>query len=139
MSKKVYQYNLKELSSVASDILSSLKDERIWTFTGDLGSGKTTFIKEIVALLGSKDLVSSPTYTIANQYIYPQGKVYHIDAYRIDNDEEAFNAGIEEMIYSGDYVFIEWPEKIIDLIPQEAVKIVITSHDNNRILELHTY
>ncbi|MCO5230531.1 MAG: tRNA (adenosine(37)-N6)-threonylcarbamoyltransferase complex ATPase subunit type 1 TsaE [Chitinophagales bacterium] len=136
--QKKYQYQLIELNTVASDILSIMGNNKVWTFTGDLGAGKTTLIKEIVSILGSQDLVSSPTYTIANQYIYPQGKIYHIDAYRIDNEEEAYNAGIEEMIYSGEYTFIEWPEKISNLIPNEAVNIHISSHADNRILEIHT-
>ena len=104
MQIKEYQYDLKGLNEVAKDLIRFAENTKVWTFTGELGAGKTTLIKELATLLGSSDTISSPTYTIVNQYIHSKGNIFHIDAYRLKDEEEAFQAGIEEIIDSGDFV-----------------------------------
>lgn len=134
--RKTYEYNLSDLRSVADDIIKNAGDIRVWTFTGDLGAGKTTLIKSLASVLGSTDTVSSPTYTIVNQYVYPDGNIYHIDAYRIEDDEEAFDIGLEDIIHSDEYVWIEWPQKIEHFIPEQSVSIEISILNEGRILDL---
>ena len=134
MQIKEYQYDLKGLNEVAKDLIRFAENTKVWTFTGELGAGKTTLIKELATLLGSSDTISSPTYTIVNQYIHPKGNIFHIDAYRLKDEEEAFQAGIEEIIDSGDFVWIEWPQKIENLLPEKILDIQITVHPQYRIL-----
>ena len=131
---KDYHYDLKDLQDVAKDLILFAENTKIWTFTGDLGAGKTTLIKELASLLGSTDIISSPTYTIVNQYLLPNGNIYHIDAYRLEDEEEAFQAGIEEIIDSGHFVWIEWPQKIENLLPEKILDIQIFVHPENRTL-----
>jgi tRNA threonylcarbamoyladenosine biosynthesis protein TsaE len=131
---KDYHYELKDLQDVAKDLILFAENTKIWTFTGDLGAGKTTLIKELASLLGSTDIISSPTYTIVNQYLLPNGNIYHIDAYRLEDEEEAFQAGIEEIIDSGHFVWIEWPQKIENLLPEKILDIQIFVHPENRTL-----
>lgn len=131
---KDYHYKLKDLQDVAKDLILFAENTKIWTFTGDLGAGKTTLIKELASLLGSTDIISSPTYTIVNQYLLPNGNIYHIDAYRLEDEEEAFQAGIEEIIDSGHFVWIEWPQKIENLLPEKILDIQIFVHPENRTL-----
>lgn len=135
MRCKDYRYELKDLQEVAKDLILFAENIKTWTFTGELGAGKTTLIKEIAAQLGSIDTVSSPTYTIVNQYLYPDGIIFHIDAYRLEDEEEAFQAGIEEIIDSGDFVWIEWPQKIKNLLPEQILDIQITVHPEYRTLK----
>lgn len=134
MHCKDYRYELKDLQDLAKDLILLAEDIKVWTFTGELGAGKTTLIKEIALQLGSSDTISSPTYTLVNQYLYPQGNIFHIDAYRLEDEEEAFHAGIEEIINSGDFVWIEWPQKIENLLPLEILEIEIIVHPEYRTL-----
>lgn len=134
--RKSYQYTLNDLGAVAQDIIQIAGDRKVWTFTGDLGAGKTTLIKEIASRLGSEDTVSSPTYTIVNQYVYPKGNIFHIDAYRLEDEEEAFNIGIEDIIDSGDYVWIEWPQKIESFLPDSIVSFRFSIYPDSRTLDL---
>jgi len=128
-------YRENQLAEIAGQLLNKAGDIKVWTFTGNLGAGKTTLIKEICRQLGSRDTVTSPTYAIANQYLSEQGDIYHIDAYRLDDEEEAFDAGVDEMIHSGAYCFIEWPKKISHLLPEHYLSIDIQTDNDLRILE----
>ena len=103
-----------------------------------MGAGKTTVIKAICSLLGARDIVSSPTFTLVNEYLTKEGEtLYHIDFYRIKTISEVLDFGIEEYFSSGSYCFMEWPEMIGDLLPQESVKIRITvESDNSRTFEV---
>ena len=102
-----------ELRNVADAIIQNLDGRSIVAFYGQMGAGKTTLIREIVALLGSEDVVTSPTFALVNQYSTADGDaVYHFDFYRINKLEEAFDLGYEEYFYSGDLCLIEWSEKI---------------------------
>lgn len=115
-----------ELEKTAQKLLAEFKNNRVFVFSGILGSGKTTFIKYICKVLGVKVGISSPTFSLVNEYEYTNGNVaYHFDFYRIKNIQEAYDIGYEEYFYSGKYCFIEWPEKIPGLIPTDAIEIKI--------------
>ncbi|WP_293913045.1 MULTISPECIES: tRNA (adenosine(37)-N6)-threonylcarbamoyltransferase complex ATPase subunit type 1 TsaE [unclassified Sphingobacterium] len=128
---KLHVQNLSELPGAASELLSVFADTRVFLLYGSMGAGKTTFVKAICEQLGVTDSTSSPTFSIVNQYSYPQGNVYHFDFYRIKDEQEAFDMGYEEYFYSGDYCFIEWPEKIPNLLPEEAKAIYIEAIDEH--------
>lgn len=123
MNVKVKQ--LSELPKVAATLLNSFPSNRVFLFFGEMGAGKTTFIKEICNELGVKDKVSSPSYSIVNEYQVPGGQLYHFDFYRLKNETEALDMGYEEYFYNGDYCLVEWPEKITSLWPLQFVKVKI--------------
>ena len=112
-------------------------DTKIFLFYGDMGAGKTTFIKSICQKLGVDDTVSSPTFSIVNEYASPAGPVFHFDFYRLKTETEAMDLGFEEYLYSGNYCFIEWPEKVPNLLPDHAVNVRITiTGDQERQLKI---
>lgn len=114
------------LSFVAKNLLMAAGSCKVWLLKGEMGSGKTTLIKELCLQLGVTDTVSSPTFTILNEYHSNEaGPVYHFDFYRLKSETEAYDFGYEEYFYSGNFCFIEWPEKIPSLIPDQTVEIVI--------------
>ena len=115
----------EELNPVAAQIIAFAADTRIFLFYGDMGAGKTTLIKAICRELGVKDNVASPTFAIVNEYAAPAGKAFHFDFYRLKNQTEALDMGAEEYFYSGNYCFIEWPEKIPDILPEHFIRVNI--------------
>lgn len=117
---------LDELPGVAEEIAKHAGEIKVWLFEGEMGSGKTTLIKEVCRCLQVEDAMSSPTFSIVNEYATPGGKVYHFDFYRLKNEREAFDIGAEEYFYSGYPCFVEWPDKIPSLIPMTYGKVVIT-------------
>lgn len=124
-----------ELFEAASEILRFDPQMRCFLFHGEMGSGKTTLIKQLSRQLGVADTVSSPTYSIVNEYRGSAGIVYHFDFYRIKSQSEAFDIGFEEYVASGHYCFIEWPEMIPDLFPEEYIKVSIQATESGtRIL-----
>jgi tRNA threonylcarbamoyladenosine biosynthesis protein TsaE len=121
---KIEINQLSDLQTAAVDLLRFSEENTIFVFEGEMGAGKTTFIKAICASLGIDDLVSSPTFSIVNEYESRTGNVvYHFDFYRIKNLNEAYDIGYEEYFYSGNICLIEWPEKIADLLPENYVRI----------------
>lgn len=126
-------YNLNEIKRVAKEFLETLNKYTVIAFHGDLGAGKTTFIKAVCQQLAVIDNISSPTFSIINQYTTSDDKIiYHMDLYRIKSNEEAIHAGIEECIYSGNACFIEWPEKI-SFLPEETLHVFFeTVNDTER-------
>jgi tRNA threonylcarbamoyladenosine biosynthesis protein TsaE len=119
-------HSLFELEKCASQLLHFSKERKVFAFFGVMGSGKTTFIKEICKQLNVTDSVSSPTFSLMNEYMVLNGKsVFHFDFYRIKNEKEAVDIGCEEYFYSGHYCFVEWSEKILNLLPNEIVRIAI--------------
>lgn len=118
-------YNEKEIEIAANFLFSNIQSQKILLLYGEMGAGKTTFIKAFCAVLGVEDNVSSPTFSIVNEYKYPQGTVYHFDFYRLKNQLEALDIGLEEYFDSGEYCLIEWPEKIPDLLPENYLKILL--------------
>lgn len=117
---------VEDLKPLAIQVLVRFPHVRVFTFNAPMGAGKTTFIKEIATALGVQENMSSPTYAIVNQYQTNIGDVvYHMDLYRLENIDEALEIGIEEYLYSGHYVFIEWPAIINKLLPTEYINITI--------------
>ena len=118
-------YGLSQIEIAAKEFIRFLDGNNVVAFHGNLGAGKTTFIQAVCHQLGVKENVSSPTFSIINQYTTPANKtIFHIDLYRVKDDEEAFNAGVEECIYSGNLCFIEWPERI-SFLPDGTLHVFI--------------
>ena len=119
------RYSLNELSIVAKEVLANSK-YKIVLFYGEMGSGKTTLIKEIVKQLNVSDNVSSPTFSLVNEY-YTQNNesVFHFDFYRIEDETEALDMGVEEYFYSDNWCLIEWPNKVENLLPLKSTIITI--------------
>lgn len=128
-------HGLEQVPVVAEKILQVWGNHRIFAIYGDLGAGKTTLVKAMCMLLGTGDVVKSPTFAIVNEYEHKSGSIYHFDFYRIENLEEVFDLGYEEYFYSGEYCFIEWPGLIEPLIPEGAVEVRIetTGPEDRRI------
>ncbi len=124
-----FTYTQNEISKIAEALLKDAAS-KTFLFYGEMGVGKTTLIKEMVKQLGVQDSSSSPTFSIVNEYDTPLGTVYHFDFYRINNIAEAYDIGIEDYLYNGDYIFIEWPEKVKDLLPQGVNTLVINKNKN---------
>lgn len=109
-----------ELDNVSKALLKDLKKKAVVAFYGELGAGKTSLIKSICRQMGSDDIVTSPSFSLINEYIdRNHHTIYHFDFYRIESIEEIYDFGYEEYFYSGDYCFIEWPERIESLLPTD--------------------
>jgi len=118
-------YSLKNLSDVALEIITSAKNKTL-LFYGQMGVGKTTLIKEICKQLGVLDNISSPTFSLVNEYeTSKKEKVFHFDFYRIEDETEALDMGVEEYFYSDNWCFIEWPNKVENLLPLKSTMITI--------------
>lgn len=126
--------NKSDLLPAAEKLLAAYPNRRIFAFYGKMGAGKTTFIKVISSVLGSIDIVQSPSFAIINEYKTSKGEsIFHFDFYRIKKTEEVFDIGYEDYIYSGAYCFIEWPELVGDLLPDDTVRIKIEGEDQRQI------
>ena len=137
MTIKIVSENLQELPYVAKEILRCSYPHKKFLFYADMGVGKTTLIKELSLQLGVKDIVSSPTFSIVNEYVISMNeKVYHFDFYRLRDEQEAYDMGYEEYFYGDDYCFVEWPEKIPNLIEDDMVKINMQLNGNKRDIEI---
>jgi tRNA threonylcarbamoyladenosine biosynthesis protein TsaE len=128
--------SVSDLYPAASEIINFSANSRIFLFYGEMGAGKTTLIKALCECLGTNEPITSPTFSIVNEYIGAKNKIYHFDFYRLKNQTEALDMGCEEYFYSGAYCFIEWPEKIPDLLPEHyiAIKINITGENSRQII-----
>ena len=125
-------YSLKEISQIAEKIITSAAYKTL-LFYGEMGVGKTTLIKEICKQLGVEDVAHSPTFSLVNEYQTSNGEiVYHFDFYRIENEEEAYDMGIEDYLYSNNWCVIEWPENVENLLPLETVAIHISLLENGK-------
>lgn len=130
----------EELPQIAKNIFSFANQVKVWLFVGDLGAGKTTLIKELCKILGVIDEVASPSFSIINEYLANLNTVYHFDFYRLKNVDEAVNIGVGDYFYSGNYCFIEWPQKVESILPEELLMIHIEGLDNeNRVFKLTKY
>ena len=124
MSNSIH-YKLKDLSRTARIVLNQIKTKNI-LFNGDMGSGKTTLISALVKELGGNDLTSSPTFSIVNEYEIPNDIVYHFDFYRSNDLHEALDMGIEDYFESKHWNFIEWPDKVYDLLHEHVTQLDIS-------------
>lgn len=128
--------DIKRISEAARQFVSLIGNHRVFAFYGSMGAGKTTFIKAICEELGVKDVITSPTFAIVNEYSLPLqsegdgASLFHFDFYRIKKMEEVYDMGYEEYFYSGALCFIEWPELIEELLPDDAVKVNITEQED---------
>jgi len=131
-------HNISEIPAVAQQFLEDYGHNKVFAFKGEMGAGKTTFISGLLSAMGILELEGSPTYSLVNVYQSLMfGKIYHFDVYRLKNELEAFDIGIEEMLYSGGICFIEWPEKIINLLPDNTIWVYIRElDDNSRIITI---
>jgi len=137
MSKTLFAENLEQLNSIAKQILDYTSTHKKFAFYGEMGVGKTTLIKALSLQLGVTDVVSSPTFSIVNEYNADENiKVYHFDFYRIEDEEEAYDMGYEEYFFSSAYCFIEWAEKIPNLIEDDMVQIKMSVAGNTRKIEV---
>jgi tRNA threonylcarbamoyladenosine biosynthesis protein TsaE len=131
-------FKIADINSVAKEILQTI-DSKVLLFYGELGVGKTTLIGEIVKELGGSSDVSSPTFSIVNEYEVKEGLVFHFDFFRIKNEEEVYDIGFEEYLDSDNWIFMEWPEKIASLLPDHVNEIHLEKEqENSRIIKLKT-
>ncbi len=129
--------SLEKISEAAREFVSAMGDARVFAFYGQMGAGKTTFIKAVCEELGVADTITSPTFAIVNEYTAALGPIYHFDFYRIKKLEEVYDMGYEDYFYSGALCLIEWPELIEELLPEDAVRVTIEEEaDGTRIIEL---
>jgi tRNA threonylcarbamoyladenosine biosynthesis protein TsaE len=136
-----HEVTLTDLNAVAKTFIEKAGNSKVWLFYGEMGSGKTTFIKIVCSQLGVSDTMSSPTFSMINEYLtQAHTKIFHFDFYRIKSEAEAYDIGTEEYFYSGNYCFVEWPEKIPSLIPVERAEVHIQSEDpTHRTLALSVH
>lgn len=130
--------SLENIAEAAKKFLAEAGDRRVFAFHGGMGAGKTTFIKALCSELGVTEVVASPTFAIVNEYMAQNGEpVYHFDLYRVKTMDEACDFGCEDYFYSGNYCFIEWPELVEPLLPDDTVDVCITVDDEgHRAVEL---
>jgi tRNA threonylcarbamoyladenosine biosynthesis protein TsaE len=127
--------DISGLPAITKKLLAGFPDKKTFAFYGQMGAGKTTFIKALCEALGVKNTVSSPTFSIVNEYLSEKGeKIFHFDFYRINSEAEAYDMGYEDYFYSNAYCFIEWPERIAELLPPDFVRVNITVKDEIRTI-----
>ena len=124
-------FHLEEIKTAASQFWRQFPTERVFAFHGEMGAGKTTFIHALCALKGVKDTVGSPTFSIINEYRYTGGTIYHIDLYRLKDEEEALRAGVEDVLYSGELCLVEWPDRAPGIFPPGTVGLLIRAIDRD--------
>jgi len=130
---------ISQLPEAAARLIEICRDENLWVFKGRMGAGKTTIIKEIAAQFGITDPVSSPTFSIVNEYHdSKENPYYHFDFYRVEDSAEALDIGVDEYFYSGHYCWIEWAEKIAEYIPGDFALIDIAANESEeRIITIN--
>lgn len=126
-------FTIDTIKEVCSKVLDHGKAHKVWAFYGDMGAGKTTFIHQLCESLGVTSSISSPTYAIINEYESSSGEIiYHMDWYRLKNEQEAVEAGVEDCLYSGRQCFVEWPEKAEAILPADHFKLLLETIDFNK-------
>ena len=127
--------DVSEIDVAAKKFVAAMGDRKVFAFYGKMGAGKTTFIKAVCEELGVQDVINSPTFAIVNEYVDGEGEpIYHFDFYRIKNQQEALDIGYEDYVYSGNVCFMEWPELIENLLPDDAVKVTIEEEEEGRLV-----
>ena len=128
--------SLEHINDAAREFVDAMGGNKVFAFYGKMGAGKTTFIKAVCEVLGVTDVINSPTFAIVNEYLDGNEKpIYHFDFYRIKKEEEVYDMGYEDYVYSGNLCFMEWTELIEDLLPEDAVKVTIEEReDGSRVV-----
>jgi len=134
--KEIILNQLSQLSQIATQLLKLAGEKKVFLFEAPMGAGKTTIIKALCKELGVTEPITSPTFSIVNEYIGEGGPIYHFDFYRLKDEQEAYDLGYEEYFYSGNYCFVEWPQKIDSLLPKDAFLIQIELSDQTRLLKI---
>lgn len=135
---KIVIDNIENIHNAAREFVAGIGDRKVFAFYGKMGAGKTTFIKAVCEELGVSDVITSPTFAIVNEYESETQAltIYHFDFYRIKKLEEVYDMGYEDYFYGGGLCFIEWPELIEELLPEDAVKVTIAEQeDGSRVVE----
>ncbi len=133
--KELIAHNLDDIPFVAKEILETIGNRKVIAFYAEMGSGKTTLISAVLRAMGIESPEGSPTYSLVNSYDSPYyGDVMHFDVYRLNSIEEALDAGVEELLYSGAICFVEWAEIIEPLLPEDVVKVRIVLNENGERL-----
>jgi len=122
-------YTLPEIDGLARVFWESFPDKKIYAVKGNMGAGKTSFIRALCSAKNVRETVGSPTFSIINEYAYPGGKIYHIDLYRLRDEEEALRAGVEDVLYSGELCLVEWPDRAPGIFPPATVELDIKPID----------
>lgn len=126
-----YTFSLENITDAAKAFVNDIGEDRVFAFEGEMGAGKTTFISEVCRQLGVSDDSGSPTFSIVNEYRDSKGNpIYHFDFYRLESPAEALDMGAEDYFYSGHLSLIEWPDRIGDILPEEAVIVRISVNDD---------
>ncbi|MEN9918489.1 MAG: tRNA ((37)-N6)-threonylcarbamoyltransferase complex ATPase subunit type 1 TsaE [Bacteroidota bacterium] len=130
--------SLDTINDTALEFIKQMGNYTVFAFHGEMGAGKTTFIKAICETLGVEDVINSPTFAIVNEYRSQSGElIYHFDFYRIKNEEEAFDFGYEDYFFSGSLCFVEWPERVESLLPTDTIHVYITeTNEGIRTVEM---
>ena len=133
------KFTLDTIDEAATNFLAVTTNYKVFALNGEMGAGKTTFVHAVCAAAGVVDNISSPTFSIINEYITSAGKIiYHIDLYRLKDEEEAMQAGIEDCLFSGNTCFVEWPQKAPGIFPEQTLQLTLSLIDaNTRILEIN--
>ncbi len=126
-----FTFTLNEIDAAARKFCDLSKDATVFAFRGEMGAGKTTFITAVCHSLGVKDVMGSPTFSIINEYSHEAGSIYHIDMYRLKDEDEAIQAGVEDVLYSGELCFVEWPDRAASIFPADTIWIELEVIDTN--------
>src|ERR1700749_220988 len=122
-------FHLQEILPCAEKLWQQYPLQKVFAFHGGMGAGKTTFIHALCEVRGVTDTVGSPTFSIINEYSSPGGKIFHIDLYRLKDEEEALRAGVEDVLYSSEICLVEWPDRAPGIFPPETVDLQIEALD----------
>jgi len=126
-----WTFTLSEIDKIARIFWESFPAKKIYAFQGNMGAGKTSFISALCRVKNVKETVGSPTFSIINEYSYPAGIIYHLDLYRLRDEEEAIKAGVEDCLYSGEICLVEWPDRAPGIFPEESLGIFFETLDEN--------
>ena len=125
-------FSIEDINEIASHFWQVIGNRKVIAFHGEMGAGKTTFIHALCDALNVTSTVGSPTFSIINEYYYPDGKIFHLDLYRLRDEEEAVRAGVEDCLYSGYTCLVEWPERAPALFPEETLHVHITPEGGSK-------